>query len=117
MGSYDAAEICELVGIFILNHLGKTFGKKNIGLYSEDGLAIIKNISARLAEKTRIELRKVFEQFCPKITEKANLHEVNFLNVIFDLATGKYKSYRKRNDDPLYIHKHSNHSPSILRYS
>ena len=45
------AEICELVGLFILNHLGK--GKKNIGLYSDDGLAIIKNKSARLAGKTR----------------------------------------------------------------
>ena len=28
---------------------------------------------------------------------------------------GKYKPYRKPNDDPLYIHKHSNHPPSILR--
>ena len=25
MGSYDGAEICELVGLFILNHLGKSF--------------------------------------------------------------------------------------------
>ena len=42
MGSYDGAEICELVGLFILNHLGKSFGKENIGLYRDDGLAIIK---------------------------------------------------------------------------
>ena len=36
MGSYDGAEICELVGLFILNHLGKTFGKlENIGLYRD----------------------------------------------------------------------------------
>ena len=40
---------------------------------------------------------------------------VNFLDITFDLATGKYKPYRKPNDDPLYIHKHSNHPPSILR--
>ena len=37
MGSYDGAEICELVGLFILNHLGKSFGKENIGLYRDDG--------------------------------------------------------------------------------
>ena len=30
--SYDGAEICELVGLFILNNLGQTFGKQNIGL-------------------------------------------------------------------------------------
>ena len=115
MGSYDGAEICELVGLFILNHLGKKFGKKNIGLYRDDGLAIIKNRSARLADKTRKELHKIFEQFGLKITAESNLHVVNFLDVTFDLSTGKYKPYRKPNDDPLYIHKHSNHPPSILR--
>ena len=45
----------------------------------------------------------------------SNLHVVNFLDVTFDLATGKSKPYRKPTDDPLYIHKHSNHPPSILR--
>ena len=38
-----------------------------------------------------------------------------FLDVTFDVSTGKYKPYRKPNDDPLYINKHSNHPPSILR--
>ena len=92
MGSYDGAEICELVGLFILNHLGKKFGKKNIGLYKDDVLAIIKNRSAlaHLADKTRKELHKVFEQFDLKITAEANLHVVNFLDVTFDLTTRKY---------------------------
>ncbi len=31
---YDGAEICELVGLFILNKLGQKFGKENIG-YTE----------------------------------------------------------------------------------
>ena len=115
MGSYDGAEICELVGLFILSHLGKKLGKKNIVLYRDDGLAIIKNRSARLADKTRKELHKVFEQFGLKITAESNLHVVNFSDATFDLATGKYKPYRKPNDDPLNIHKHSNHPPSILR--
>jgi hypothetical protein len=42
MASFDGAEISELVGLFILNHLGKRFGKGNSGLYRHDGLAIIK---------------------------------------------------------------------------
>ena len=115
MGSYDGAEICELVGLFILKQLGKMFGNKNIGLYRDDGLAIIKNKSARLADKTRKDLHKIFEQFGLKITAEANLHVVNFLDVTFDLTSGKHRPYRKPNDDPLYIHKHSNHPPSILR--
>ena len=104
MGSYDGAEISELVGLFILDHLGKKFGKKNVGLYRDDGLAIIKNRSARLADKTRKVLHKVFEQFGLKTTVESNLHVVNFLDVTFELATGKYKPCRKPNDDPLYIH-------------
>ncbi len=85
MGSYDGAEICELVGLFILNKLGQKFGKENIGLYRDDGLAIMKSKSARLADKTRKELHKCFEQFGLKITAEANLHVVNFLDVTFDL--------------------------------
>ena len=83
IGSYDGAEICELVGLFILNH------KENIGLYRDYGLAIIKNKSARLADKTRKELHKAFEQFGLKITAESNLHVVNFPDVTFDLSTGK----------------------------
>ena len=97
MGSYDVTEICELVSLFILNHLGKTFGKENIGLYRDNGLAIIKNRSARLADKRRKELHKAFEQFDLKITAEGNLHVVSFLDVTFDLTTGKHKPYRKPN--------------------
>ena len=108
-------KIFELAGHFILNHLGEKFGKKNIGLYRDDGFKIIKNRSTRLADKTRKELYNVFEQFGLKITAEANLHVVNFVDVTFVLTTGKYKPYRKPNDNPLCIHKHSNHPPSILR--
>ncbi len=117
MGSYDEAEICELVGLFILNKLGQKFRKENIGLYRDDGLAIMKSKSARLADKTRKELHKCFEQFGLKITAEAqfNLHVVNFLHATFDLNNGKFKPYRKPNDDPLYINRHSNHPPSIIK--
>ncbi len=68
----------------------------------------MKNKPERLADKTRKELHKCFEQFGLKITAKANLHVVNFLDVTFHLNNGKFKPYRKPNDDPLYINRHSN---------
>ena len=40
MGSYDGAEVCELIGLFILNTLQDRFGK-DVGLYRDDGLAVI----------------------------------------------------------------------------
>ena len=54
-GSFDGAEVCELIGLFILNHLDSKFEKENIGLYKDAGLAIMKNKSAHLADKTRKE--------------------------------------------------------------
>ena len=43
MGSFDEAEICELVGLFILSSLEKRFGRDKIGLCRDDGLAIFKD--------------------------------------------------------------------------
>jgi hypothetical protein len=68
-------------------------------------MAIIKNKSARLADRRQHEkkLHKTFEQFNLKITAEANLRVINFLDVTFGLSNGKYKHYKKPNDDPLYI--------------
>ena len=33
MGSYDGTEVCELVGLYLLNLLTNEFGKCNISLY------------------------------------------------------------------------------------
>ena len=38
MESYDGAEICELVGIFLLNLLSAVIGKSSVGLYRDGGL-------------------------------------------------------------------------------
>ena len=55
------------------------FARITSGLYRHDGLAIIKSRLARMADKTRKELHKVFKQFGIKITAEANLHVINFL--------------------------------------
>ena len=39
MGSFDGAELCELVGLYILPILGEKYGKHRIGLYRDDELA------------------------------------------------------------------------------
>ena len=42
MGDYDGAEVCELVGTYMLNILFKKYNKNNFGLYRDDGLAVLK---------------------------------------------------------------------------
>ena len=41
----DAAEVCELVGCYILNQLSTVMRKELVGLYRDDGLGIMKKIS------------------------------------------------------------------------
>lgn len=53
MDSFDEAEICELVGLFIFPKLNDKFGN-DIGLFRDDGLAVLNAKSAcRLNDKTR----------------------------------------------------------------
>ena len=60
MGSYDEAEVCELVGLFILHDLCSEYRKNNIGLYRDDGLAIFKHTSGPQAERIRKEITRRF---------------------------------------------------------
>ena len=50
--TYDTAEVCELVGTFLLYKLSLKYNKNNIGLYHDDGLGIFKNISHHQATST-----------------------------------------------------------------
>ena len=68
MGSYDGAEVYELVGLFILNSLSKKFGNDNVGLCRDDGLVLLKGFSKRLAGKARKELHKLFKELQLRIT-------------------------------------------------
>ena len=45
MGSYDGAEVCELVGLLILFKLGSSYNSNDIGLYRDDELSVFKNSS------------------------------------------------------------------------
>ena len=44
-----------------------------------------------------------------------NLKSTDFLDVQFDLPTNRYFPYKKPNDTPMYVHKHSNHPANILK--
>ena len=46
----DGAEVCELVGTYMLNLLSKKYNKNDFGLYRDDGLAFLKNKSGLQSE-------------------------------------------------------------------
>ena len=51
MGSFDGAEVCELIGLFLLNNLSEKYGKNNVGLY-RDRLVLLRNASGPQSERT-----------------------------------------------------------------
>ena len=53
MSSYDLAEICELVGIYILTRLASIIKKSNCRLYRDDDLVILRNVNGQQIDHTR----------------------------------------------------------------
>ena len=51
MVEYDGAEVCELIGIFMLQLIGRKYNSKNTELYRDDGLTVFKNVSGQLQKK------------------------------------------------------------------
>ena len=113
MDSYDRAEVCELVGLYILDILTKELDHDKIGLYRDERLGCFQNLSNPKSKKIKKKLCKIFEQSELNITVECNLQIADFLDVTFDLRTGKYYPYRKDNNQLLYIHKHSNYPSTI----
>ena len=112
MGSFDGAECCDLVGLYILAQL-KHLNIK-IGLYRDDALGIT-SMTPRQADLMKKEICKIFKQMKLSITIDVNVKTVNFLDITLDLNTGIYKPFMKPNDTPVYVNKKSNHPPSILK--
>jgi hypothetical protein len=95
MRSYDGAEVCELVGLFILNTLASRFGNDMVGLYRDDGLMLVKGSKGRSADKARKELHRFFDQFGLKITADVCHQSVNFLDVTLNLKENNFNPYRR----------------------
>ena len=115
MGSLDGAEVCELVGLFILDKLTKCFANQNIGLYRDDGLAVFRNMGPITAEKIKKRFVQCFGDIELKITVQSNMKVVNYLDITLNLSNGKFYPYRKPNDKPLCINTKTNHPPSIIK--
>ena len=113
MRSYDGAEVCELIGIFMLSLIGKKYEANNIGLYRDDGLAVFKNTSGLQSEKIKKNFQKMYKNPGLDIIINCNMKIVDYLDV--KLNDGSYRPYKKPNDERNYIHVNSDHLPSVLK--
>ena len=64
MGSFDGAELCELIGIYIQSLLTDSIElitKENIGLYRDDGLILLCNINSQQTDRLQKRIIKKFQ--------------------------------------------------------
>ena len=97
-------ESCELVGIYILTRLATRIKKNNCGIYRDDGLVILSNVTWQQIDHSRKNIIKIFKDVGFSNDIETNSKEDN----------GTYKPYKKLNFPLLYISKSSNHQPQII---
>ena len=97
MGSYDGAEVCELVGIYLLSLLANIIDKSNSGLYRDEWLIFLRNVNGQKMDRVRKNVIKIFKQVGFKIEIQTHLTIVNFSDVTFNLANGTYRPCKKAN--------------------
>ena len=115
MGAFDGAEVCELVGCFILSQITTKYGKNDIGLYRDDGLAVFKNLSGPQSERVKKDFQKHFKNNGLEIVIQCNMKMVDYLDVTLNLEDSTYKPYHKPDNETNYVHKDSNHPPNIIK--
>ena len=62
MGSFDGAEICKLVGLYIQSNLKNILPKTNFGLYRVDGLILLRNLNGQQMEKKMKSYHQNFQR-------------------------------------------------------
>ena len=115
IGSYDGAELYELIGIFTQSVLEEMINKEAMSLYRDDGLIILNKVTNQNTDKIRKKIIHIFKDNGFSIDIVTNLKEVNFLDVMFNLRNGSYKSYKKPNYELRHINVLSNHPTQILK--
>ena len=115
MGNYDVAEVCELVGIYLLSLLANIIGKNNSGLYRDDGLIFLRNVNGQKIDRVKKNVIKIFKKVGFTIKIQTHLKIVNFLDVTFSLANGTYRPCKKANESLLYIKTSSNPLPKVIK--
>ena len=60
-------------------------------------------------------MRKIFKDNGLSTAGECNLAITNFFGCYFDLKSGTHYPYRKQDNKILYIHRQSNHQPTIIK--
>ena len=86
-----------------------------MAFYRYDGLAILKVTTGPETNQIRTKIEKLFKDHNLHITPELDLIQTDFLDVTLNLKSRKCWSYRKSNNQPVYISAGFNHPPMIKK--
>ena len=94
MGIHDRAEVCELVGLYIMSKLLSNFSKVDIDLCRDNRLVILRNKNGKETEN----IIKTFKNTRFSIEIATNFKSQDFLDITFNLQTNPYCPSNKPSD-------------------
>ena len=84
MGRFDGAEVCKLIGLYLLNKVKALLDSGNVGLYRDDGLAVVHKANGPKVDRLRKDIISLFNDEGVSITIDTNLIETDFLDFSFN---------------------------------
>ena len=95
MGATDSAQVTDLVGLYLLHELELEFPELEGGVYRDDALFLVKNMSRGEIERLKKRVRAFYRTYNLQIIFESNMKVVNFLDVTLELDTGKFRPFHK----------------------
>ena len=86
----------------------------SLGCFRDDWLGYSR-LTPRQTDIVRKKIIKIFQNNGLKIDISVNKKIVDFLDITLDMENETYRPYTKPNHNPVYVHKQSNHPPSMLK--
>ena len=114
-GQLDSAQVCEFIGLYLLNKIKPLLGFSNVCFHRGNGLATVRKANGPKLDRLRKYIVSLFKDEGLFIAIDTNLIETYFVDASFNLNTRKYFPFKKWNNASLYIHSKSNHPSSIIK--
>ena len=100
IGAYDSAQLANLIGIYILDTLGRIVNLEQMGLQWNDGIIFISSSNGPKTSKIHKQNSRAFKSIGLRIEIASNLNIVNFLDVTLKLLNDTFKPFSKSNFTP-----------------
>ena len=113
MGSFHGTEICDLVGLYLLDKINIKTGLNKMGLYRDDDLGVIDQTSETHRDRLKKKTIKAFKDIGYKITIEIGLPSTEFFDVSFNFLTDYYQVYSK---PVIFVNKDSSYLPYENNY-